>query len=570
MSALFDQLFLLFVVYYFDIFIHISFPLKLSRIHLGAVLLSGFTLAFIVLFAQFALAEDAVCGDGEVTDTEQCDDGNLSFGDGCSPVCEIEMCGNGVLETGEQCDDGNTRRSDGCDALCQIEYCGDGIQQILLSEQCDDGNALDDDGCSARCTKEISDPEEQSSSSLSSVVSSSLASSVSSSLSESLHSAASSRASSPSIPLSQRTALASQTFFTSPQGEDILSLLSSDDQAFLLNLLRSLGQGKKINQEQKDAIPALREHLSSALDRDREKYSSLLASLIDGVLSEEVTLSQFLDPALLRSGSLADILRSLEEKYRPFSSVDREELLASLTSLSLDEQTLRALRSDDHGTALSLLSQIVALKQRLAPLASTDVSASKQLLKEQIAFLRDNATLLERESGLSSEEFSALLSRASSLLASDQLSASALQPIETTLMRALPVPTSHTSSSRPALLSSSSASLAPATVEAFRLGTSTEQATVLHTLLLQDDVLQSLLVRAKEHHLTDLLTEYEALQGDIDALSHSQNTNRPCDDNTSALITCIHSYTLRLQDAVRQTSFFTRLVGRVQDYISPQ
>ena len=32
------------------------------------------------------------CGNGDVEVGEQCDDGNLASGDGCSPHCEVEVC----------------------------------------------------------------------------------------------------------------------------------------------------------------------------------------------------------------------------------------------------------------------------------------------------------------------------------------------------------------------------------------------------------------------------------------------------------------------------------------------
>ncbi|MCA9674907.1 MAG: DUF4215 domain-containing protein [Myxococcales bacterium] len=41
----------------------------------------------------------AVCGDGFVTDPEQCDDGNVVDGDGCSATCTTETpatCGDGI------------------------------------------------------------------------------------------------------------------------------------------------------------------------------------------------------------------------------------------------------------------------------------------------------------------------------------------------------------------------------------------------------------------------------------------------------------------------------------------
>jgi cysteine-rich repeat protein len=94
------------------------------------------------------------CGDGNLDEGEQCDDGNNVDGDGCSAVCTVEpFCGNGNLDEGEQCDDGNNLNGDGCSAVCTIEpFCGDG--NLNAGEQCDDGNNVDGDGCSAVCTIE--------------------------------------------------------------------------------------------------------------------------------------------------------------------------------------------------------------------------------------------------------------------------------------------------------------------------------------------------------------------------------------------------------------------------------
>jgi cysteine-rich repeat protein len=42
-------------------------------------------------------ASPAVCADGTVTPPEQCDDGNTTAGDGCSPSCAYETCGDGLV-----------------------------------------------------------------------------------------------------------------------------------------------------------------------------------------------------------------------------------------------------------------------------------------------------------------------------------------------------------------------------------------------------------------------------------------------------------------------------------------
>ena len=47
-----------------------------------------------------------VCGDGILETVEECDDGNLVDGDGCSAICEFEpVCGDGVAEGSEECDE---------------------------------------------------------------------------------------------------------------------------------------------------------------------------------------------------------------------------------------------------------------------------------------------------------------------------------------------------------------------------------------------------------------------------------------------------------------------------------
>jgi len=67
----------------------------------------------------------AVCGNNVIEAGEQCDDGNIDDGDGCSSACQTEQqqpaCGNGIIEAGEQCDDGanNGQPLDSCSSDCQ-------------------------------------------------------------------------------------------------------------------------------------------------------------------------------------------------------------------------------------------------------------------------------------------------------------------------------------------------------------------------------------------------------------------------------------------------------------------
>ncbi|MDX2090501.1 MAG: DUF4215 domain-containing protein [Kofleriaceae bacterium] len=89
------------------------------------------------------------CGNGLTDSGEQCDDGNIHEGDGCSPNCKREECGNSIQDPGEVCDDGNTESGDGCAGDCESEEdCGNGV--VDVGEDCDDMNDDNTDAC-VRC-----------------------------------------------------------------------------------------------------------------------------------------------------------------------------------------------------------------------------------------------------------------------------------------------------------------------------------------------------------------------------------------------------------------------------------
>lgn len=127
-------------------------------------------------------APEAKCGDGHVDAkrSEECDDGNVTAGDGCSDSCTLEAgwscpfpglrceaaaCGDGILAGKEQCDFGamppagcnaETCTVDpayACDAAsCHLTVCGDGVAEG--TEGCDDANHDWGDGCTPDCKRE--------------------------------------------------------------------------------------------------------------------------------------------------------------------------------------------------------------------------------------------------------------------------------------------------------------------------------------------------------------------------------------------------------------------------------
>jgi MYXO-CTERM domain-containing protein len=102
------------------------------------------------------------CGNGERVRGEECDDGGLVDGDGCSALCEVEdgwscwepteprsvcreTCGDGVLHPNEECDSGEANSDEtpnACRERCVEAFCGDGV--IDEGEGCDDGDANSD------------------------------------------------------------------------------------------------------------------------------------------------------------------------------------------------------------------------------------------------------------------------------------------------------------------------------------------------------------------------------------------------------------------------------------------
>ncbi len=125
------------------------------------------------------------CGNSElnIDRAEECDDGNKTPDDGCSPSCRVETgwscptpgspcisnvaCGDGRIGGKEACDDRNTDDGDGCSADCtEVESgwtcpaagnrcqpkCGDGI--LTAWEECDDGDTSAGDGCGVACKLE--------------------------------------------------------------------------------------------------------------------------------------------------------------------------------------------------------------------------------------------------------------------------------------------------------------------------------------------------------------------------------------------------------------------------------
>lgn len=93
---------------------------------------------------DFGACHFAECGNGELTDPEECDDGNTDDDDGCSSLCKIE-CGDGVCGPNEnQCNcDADCHDAGSCDA-CECGHpvadagCGCNLDCVAAGNCCTD------------------------------------------------------------------------------------------------------------------------------------------------------------------------------------------------------------------------------------------------------------------------------------------------------------------------------------------------------------------------------------------------------------------------------------------------
>ena len=94
------------------------------------------------------------CGNSILELGEACDDGNLQDSDGCNALCLVE---NGsACEEDVECASGRCSAVDEVSVCSSPVVCGDGV--VDEEEECDDGNMRGGDGCSTTCTFEEISP----------------------------------------------------------------------------------------------------------------------------------------------------------------------------------------------------------------------------------------------------------------------------------------------------------------------------------------------------------------------------------------------------------------------------
>lgn len=541
-------------------------------------------------------AADLVCGDGDKEEPEECDDGNLQSGDGCSSTCSIELCGNLSIDVNEQCDDGNLQSNDGCNRYCQIEFCGDRVIQQTRGEQCDDGNGIAGDGCTGSCKLEGMHDAASSSSS---------ASTQSQQQAEYVAPVLPQRQ--PEVsPLFVSQAQQANQFLGTEAGEDYKNYLTREQIIELETILAKLGNGRRLTKQEREWAVELYGALQEARSAERTRYTDLLRQFIATPISADV-----LQEKDLKRGNLVDVPLAIEELKRAVSVIRRGDVQSEVAfDISrLKRQGIDLVKDAPAGyenylapgsRPISVFATLKALKEASEKYATTDVPASLTLVRTEAQALKQALPLFEQEYGLDTRDIEPLLAAIETvtkdvtkqdtervvaainrfLLALERNDAISTADIAIFQANPTHAAAAATRIAETVGLTDQVASIdnivpfldglsASAPIEArdsFERGTVLQQRKALLDFIASDERIDELRTTLRQDGRIDFDTRYEELRAHISRAGDIADTVTFCDDSIPEAIRCADEYFVDLQEAVRGRSYFTKLIGTLQDY----
>ncbi len=560
-----------------------------------------------VLFGRLSLA-DGVCGDGAIDSPEQCDDGNLKNGDGCTSICMVEQCGNGTLDTKEQCDDGSTTDGDGCSHSCLIEFCGDGGVDAGRGETCDDGNGVSGDGCDASCRTEGSDvhakqkeldlvieaplPEvlHQSAGEQTVVVTSDASQTAV---------AAESIAPTPTTPLQATQA---KKFLASPESDELRSHLTAEQDSQLGQILSALSSGEPLTPQERVWAGELRDAIAEAQAAERERYTNLLRAFITPI-SAQVMDEKHLDASRLVDVALPLAVTELQQAVEVIQRGElKQQVLsdsAKLKRLGIDIESAvprDTLEKLDSHHSIAVFEAIKDLKEAAEEHATTNLPASLGSIQSEAETLRQALPILEREYGLRHDEADKLLADITSI--ATQTNAQSTDRLVNSVHRFLGF-LERKNVLTSADLASGAETLHPAadvtriaaeagddppTVDirsfvdgmaakapdaykaAFVSGTLAEQRSALLQLLTENDRVSALLEELNNAGRTEIDARFAALKKDIANAGEGTDTDSLCDDSIQRALECTTQFLKDLEEAGRSKNALSQIIGSLQDY----
>lgn len=549
-------------------------------------------------------AAEAVCGDGIVESPEACDDGNLRSGDGCSSACTIEACGNGVIDFGEQCDMGpNNGKRLGCNKYCQIEFCGDGIVQPALGEECDDGNGLSGDGCSSTC--KLEGPRAGHSAAPAGGAPTTGTTGAATGGNGQPNSTAPSENSVSPVIVSQ--AQQGLSFVQSPAGQEYKQYLNREEGLQLETILKKLGSGRRLTKQEREWAANLVAKLEEAKSAERTRYTDLLKQFISTPISTEVVEEKDLKKTRLVDVQVpvaidelkhaVDVIRRGELKSQVTTDITklRRQGIDFTAAIPADYQK----HLDAASRPIEVFAALKGLKEAAESFATKDVPVSLETIRGQTEALREALPVFQQEYGIPPEKIESLLSSIDSV--SKNVTRQDLDRVVAAVNRliayldrqkifsaaeisSLELRATHAAASASQLIKDSGrndiatttdvaafvdglSAAAPVDAKpAFERGTEVAQRVELLKFLQNDDRTTQLRTILRKDGRTDFDSRYTELRQQIGRIGSVDDPNTACDDSVQDALRCTGDYLTDLQSAVRNRSFFTRLIGNLQDY----
>jgi cysteine-rich repeat protein len=495
-----------------------------------------------------------------------------------------------------------------------IRFCGDKV--VDVGEQCDDGNMMGGDGCSSICTLEDgAEPSSSSSASASSESGSELpiSSSGSEVLATEpegdargywLQIQASSAASQAEVVIEQ--AKSAEKFLMTPAAEDYKQYFSREEGLQLEGVLKKVRSGRRLMPEERIQAAELSKKLETSKFTERNRYISLLKEFVSTPVSTTVVVEKNINAERLITPEIVTAISELQKTAKIISSTQLKlqvtQGLDRLKRRGIDIEREIGQESVQYFTPKSrpvqMFLTIKSMKEAAEKHSTKDFVLSLGILKNEVEAVRSALPVLALEYSVLATEIEPSLKAVDDVLATasqqdvdrivgavDQLLVVLEQKGVITkqdlLLAEIPSPhaaaavqiaeqagwqpeegTSGDVSTLTALLSE----LAPTQYrQSFEQGGVEEQRLALLQYLATNERLQGLLTTLRGYGRTDMDSRYQILVRQIERVG-TDGTRIGCEASMEAALRCSNDFLVSVEEEVRGRNVFVRVVGMLQDF----
>lgn len=395
---------------------------------------------------------------------------------------------------------------------------------------------------------------------------------------------------------------------SSDAAQDYMEHLTDAQVIQLETIVKKLATGRRLTATERAWALELYGALQDAKLAERTRYTDLLKQFIATPISADVVEEKNLDAANLVD---VEVPVAIEELARAVEVIRRGELASAVTvdvarlkrqgiDLSLDVPAGYETYLDAGDRPISVFATLKTLKEAAEKHATTDVPASLERVRSEAQTLKQVLPLFEQEYGLKPEDLEPLLTAIEQV--SEEATKQDLERVVAAINRFLGTLERKTVLSRAdiaiftgdlthtaaaaqriaetvgldagevtpenivPMLDDAAASAPAEALPMFERGSVADQREALLALLTTNDRIQQLRQILRERGQTDADARYEELRSAIASAGDIRDTVTVCDDSVPDALQCIDEYLTYLEDAVRGKNFFTRLVGRLQDF----